>query len=54
MSLGNSSHGGVAGHLRNEIGVEGEERGAKAHARGGHGSFAAGVSGTDYGNIVMF
>ncbi len=54
VSLGDAADGGVAGHLRDEIGVEGEQRGAQSHARRGHGGFAAGMTGADYGNVEMF
>jgi hypothetical protein len=39
--------------LGDEIEVEGEEGGAKAHARGGGGSFAACVAGSDDQDIEM-
>ena len=44
MAFGYAAYGGVAGHLRDEVEVEGEEGGAQAHARGGGGGFAAGVA----------
>ena len=47
MALGDAADGGIAGHLRDEVEVEREEGGAQAHARGGDGGFAAGVSGAD-------
>ena len=47
MAFGYAADGGVAGHLRDEVEVEGEEGGAQAHARGGGGGFAAGVAGAD-------
>ncbi len=54
VSLGDAADGGVAGHLGDEIGVESEEGGAEAHARRGHGSLTAGMSGADYGDVEMF
>lgn len=54
MALGDASDGGVAGHLGDEVEVEGEQCGAQAHARGGHGGFAAGVSGADDDHVVLF
>jgi hypothetical protein len=48
MALGDPADGWVAGHLRDEVHVEGEERGAQAHARGGSRGFAAGMAGADY------
>ena len=47
MAFGNAAYCGVAGHLRDEVEVEGEEGRAQAHARGGRGGFAARVAGTD-------
>ena len=54
VSLGDAADGRVAGHLRDEIGIESEQGGAQAHAGSGHGSFAAGVTGSDYGNVELF
>ena len=49
MALGDAADGGVAGHLRDEVEIEGENGGAEAHARGGHRGFAACVAGAyDY------
>jgi hypothetical protein len=44
MTFGYAADGGVAGHLGDEVEVEGEEGGAEAHARGGCGGFAARVA----------
>ena len=54
VSLGDAADGGVAGHLRDEVGVEGEQGGAQSHARGGHGGLAAGMTGSDDGDIDLF
>jgi hypothetical protein len=40
--------------LRDQISVESVEGSAQSHAGGGHGSFAAGVACSDYGNVEMF
>jgi hypothetical protein len=48
MTFGYAADGGVAGHLCDEVEVEGEESGAEAHARGGGGGFATSMAGTDY------
>ena len=49
MAFGDAADGGVAGHLRDEVEIEGENGGAEAHARGGHRGFAACVAGAyDY------
>ena len=45
VALGYAADGGVAGHLGDEVQVEGEEGRAEAHARGGRGGFAAGMAG---------
>ncbi len=54
MSLGDSADGGVAGHLGDEIDVEGIEGGFQAHAGGGHGGLAAGVSGANDYYVELF
>src|SRR5271170_1271496 len=54
MALGDAADGGVAGHLRDEVEVEREERRAQAHARRSDGGFAAGVSRADYYYFVLF
>jgi hypothetical protein len=54
MAFGDAADGGVAGHLRDEIDVQSEEGGLQAHAGGGHGGFASGVSGADYYYVEMF
>ena len=45
VAFGYAADGGVAGHLGDEVEVEGEEGGAEAHARGSGGGFAARVAG---------
>jgi hypothetical protein len=47
VAFGYAADSGVAGHLGDEVEVEGEEGGAEAHARGGGGGFAACVAGAD-------
>ena len=54
MALGDAADGRIAGHLRDEIEVQCEEGGAQAHARGSHGGFAAGMSGSDDDDIILF
>lgn len=54
VTFGDSTDGRVAGHLRDEIDVEGEEGSFKAHAGGGHGGLASGVAGADYDYVEMF
>jgi hypothetical protein len=53
VPLCHTAYRGVAGHLGNEVEVEGEEGGAEAHARGGGGGFAARVAGADDQDIEM-
>ena len=52
VSLGDAADGGIAGHLRDEIDVQGEERGAQAHAGGGHRGLASGMAGADHDYVV--
>jgi hypothetical protein len=54
MALGDTADGGVAGHLRDEVEIQREERCAQAHARGGDGGFAAGVPCADHDYFVLF
>jgi hypothetical protein len=54
VSLGDAADGGIARHLRDEIGIEREQRRAQAKTRRGHGGFASGMTGANYGNVVMF
>jgi hypothetical protein len=54
VAFGDSSDGGIARHLRDEIDVEREERGLETHAGCGHGSLASGVAGADYYYVEMF
>jgi len=54
MALGDAADGGVAAHLGNEVEVHSDERGLEAHARGGHGGLAAGMTGAHDNDIVLF
>ena len=54
VAFGDSADGGVAGHLRDEVEVEREECGAQAHARGGRGGFAAGMTRADDDYVELF
>jgi hypothetical protein len=47
VSFGDAAHGGVAGHLRDQIDVERVKRGLEAHACRSHGSFASGMTSAD-------
>jgi hypothetical protein len=54
MAFGNSSHSWVAGHLRNQINIQREERGFQAHAGAGDGRFAACVPGSNDDYVELF
>ena len=54
VALGHAADGRIAAHLGDEVEVHGDERGLEAHARGGHGRFAAGVPGAHHDDIVLF
>ncbi len=54
VALGYAADGRVAAHLGDEVEVHGDERGLQAHARRGHGGLAAGVTGADYNDVVLF
>jgi hypothetical protein len=54
MALGDTTDGRIAAHLGDEVEVHGDERGLEAHARGSHGSLAAGVTGAHDNDIVLF
>ena len=54
VALGHAADGRIAAHLRDEVHVHGDERGFQAHARRGHGCFAAGVTGAHDDHVVLF
>ena len=54
MAFGDAADGWVAAHLGDEVEVEGEDGGAEAHARGGHGGFASCVAGAYYYYVELF
>jgi hypothetical protein len=54
VPLRDTAYGGVAGHLRDEIDVQRVESRPQAHASGGHGGLASGVSSAYYDDIVLF
>ena len=51
VPLGDATHGGIARHLRDEIDVEGEQRGLQPHAGSGHRSLASGMTGADDNDV---
>ena len=53
MSLGDAANRRVAGHLRDEIEIHGDHRGAQAHARAGSRSLTSGVAGANNDDIVF-
>ena len=54
VAFGDAADGGVAAHLGDQVEVKGEQGGAQAHAGGGDGGLAAGVSGADDDDIELF
>jgi hypothetical protein len=52
VAFGDAADGGVAGHLRDEVEVHGDHRGAEAQAGAGSGGFATGVAGSDDDDLV--
>ena len=54
MAFGDAADGGVAGHLGDEIEIEGEERGAETHAGRGSRGFTAGMACADDEDVEMF
>jgi hypothetical protein len=54
VPLGDPTHSGIAGHLRDEIEIDRVKRGPQAHPRRSHGGLAAGVSRADYDYVVFF
>ena len=54
MSFGDPSNGRIAGHLGDQVEVEGVEGGLQAQARRGHGGLASGVAGAHYHDVELF
>jgi len=48
VAFGDAAYGRVTRHLRDQVDIERVKGSLEAHAGGGHGSFAAGVSSADY------
>ena len=44
---------GIAGHLRDQVEIHGDHRGAQAHARARSGGFATGMSGAHDNHVVL-
>src|SRR5580765_3692805 len=53
VALGNAADGRVAGHLRDEVEVHGDERSLQTHAGTGARGFAAGVAAADHYNVIL-
>ena len=51
MTLGNTADRGIAGHLRDQVGVHRDHHGAQSHAGAGTRGLAAGVAPTDHDNV---
>jgi hypothetical protein len=54
LSFGDTTHGGVAGHLCNGSHVHGHEQNAASHIGGGGGGFASGMPGTHHNHIIFW
>src|SRR5262249_27167408 len=54
MALGDPAHGGIAGHLRDQVHVERKQGSLQTHAGRSHGGLAAGMTGADYQYVVVF
>lgn len=52
VAFGDAANGRVAGHLRNEVGIHGDDAGLKAHSGTGARGFATGVTGADDEHVV--
>ena len=53
VALGDAADGRVAAHLRDQVQVQREQRGAQSHARRGHGRLAAGMTRADDDNVIL-
>src|SRR5581483_5528719 len=54
MPFRDSAHGGIAGHLRDQIDVQSVERRLQAHARASDSGLAAGMTGSDDNDVELF
>jgi hypothetical protein len=54
VPFSDATHGGVTGHLGDQIGVQGKQRGLETHAGRRHGGFTAGMTGSDHDYIELF
>ena len=54
VALGNAAHGGIAGHLGDQVQIQGEERGPQAHAGSRDSRLATGVTRAHDHHIVLF
>lgn len=52
VSFGEATDGGVAGHLPNRVGINGEQEGLATQPGGGQGGLNAGMTGADHDDIV--
>ena len=48
VTFGDAAYRGITRHLRDQVDIERVKGSLEAHAGGGHGSLAAGVSSADY------
>ncbi len=54
VAFSNAAHGWIAGHLGDEVDVEGVQRGLQAHAGSRHGGLATGMAGADDHYVEFF
>jgi hypothetical protein len=52
VTLRDAADGGIARHLRNQVGIHGDHRGAQAETRAGSRGLAPGVAPAYYHNVV--
>jgi hypothetical protein len=53
MAFGYASHGGIAGHLRDQIEVHRDHGSSQAHASARPRGLATGMSGTHHDDVVF-
>jgi hypothetical protein len=54
VPLGDPTHSGIAGHLRDEIDVQREKGGLQAHAGSSHRGLTSSVTGADHNDVEVF
>ena len=54
VTFGDAAYRGITRHLRDQVDIEGVQRGLQAHAGAGHSGLTSGVPGPDYNNVELF